>query len=182
MSKAPKHVSELVRAAELLEHELTKLETLSRSVQKIRLDSEKNLARAMKELNLALKLPDELGAGLLALGKAMQGMQERQQRALEPLTTFATEIQRRMGQLEAHREAIGALGQAASEVTTLLQGSSDHGAVLADVRGKIAAIVEEARTLVEAARADDFPEIARDADALRQSLAALHRRLDAAAN
>jgi hypothetical protein len=182
MSKADKNIPELVRAAEVLEDELVKLEALSRSVRKIRLDSEKNLARAMKELNQALRLPEELGAGLLALGKAMQGMQERQQAALAPLTAFATEIQRRMGQLEAHREAFAALGQAAGDVTDLLQVDGERGAVLEDARGKLGEIVESARTLFEAARADDFPELARDADALRQKLAALHKRLDAAAN
>jgi hypothetical protein len=182
MSKSEKNIPELVRAADVLENELVKLETLSRSVQKIRLDSEKNLARAMKELNQALKLPEELGAGLLALGKAMQGMQERQQAALAPLSEFANEIQRRMGQLEAHRDTIAALGQAASDITDLLRKDGAGAAVLEDARGKLGVIVEGARTLLDAARADGFPDIARDADSLRQQVAALRRRLDADAN
>lgn len=50
-----------------------KLEAIPRSIRKIRLNSEKNIAKAAKELNEALELPDRLAASLqafAALGKA----------------------------------------------------------------------------------------------------------------
>src|SRR5262249_30372261 len=99
MAKGEKDVPELVRAAEALEGELVRLETLSRSVRKIHLDSEKSISRAAKELNEALTLPDRLAAGLRGLAAAMERMQARQQAALEPLAARATDIQQRIQRL-----------------------------------------------------------------------------------
>jgi hypothetical protein len=177
-----KPVPELVRAAEVLESEMLRLEALSKAVRKIRLDSGKNIARATKELNEALKLPAELGAGLIALGTAMQNMQARQQAALDPLSEFATEIQRRMGRLEEHMQAFAALGKAATDVTELLQEAAERSALLGEVKQKLEAIADGARALVEAARADDFPDVARDADALRQRISSLRKRLEGPAS
>jgi hypothetical protein len=50
-----------------------------------------------------------------------------------------------------------------------------------DARGRLGTIAEGAKALVEGARADDFPEIAREADALRQRVTALRARLQASA-
>ena len=46
MAKADKRTPEIVQAAETLESELVRLETLARAAQKHRLDSEKNITRA----------------------------------------------------------------------------------------------------------------------------------------
>ena len=179
MSKAKNDVSELARAAEALERELLKLETLSRSVQKIRLNSEKNIVRASRELNDAVALPERLAQGLQAFAGAMARMQVRQQAALEPLAAFATEIQQRMQRLNEHMQAFRALGTAAGEVTALLQsGDAERSAVFANVDARLVEISEGARALFDAAHADDFPEVAREADALKQRLSALKKRLE----
>ena len=179
MAKAKNDVSELVRAAESLESELLKLEALSRSVQKIRLSSEKNILRANKELSEAVALPERLAQGLQAFAGAMARMQARQQAALEPLALFATEIQRRMQRLNEHMQAFAALGTAAGEVTALLQsGDPERSAVFADVDARLLEISEGARALFDAAHADDFPDVAREADALKQRVSALKKRLE----
>ena len=182
MSKPEKHVSELVRAAEVLETELSKLEAASVRVRKNRLDSGKNLARATKELNEALKLPEQLASGLLALGAAMQTMQARQQAALAPLSSFAQQIQERMNLLEAHQQAVADLGKAAHETIELLEAGGEHSARVDAVKIKLVEISESARELLQKARADEFPELARDADALRQRIGALRSRLDSVSN
>lgn len=178
MAKGEKEVPELVRAAEALEDELVRLEALSKSVRKMHLDSQKNIARAARELNEALVLPDRLADGLRALATAMERMQARQQAALEPLASTARDIQQRMQRIGEYLNAFAALGKAAGEATALIQ--SEHGdtsAVLDDVKTRLTRITDDARSLCETARADGFPEVARDADALGQSVAALRMRL-----
>src|SRR5262249_37360316 len=151
-----------------------------KSVQKTRLSSEKNLARAARELNEALALPERLAEGLRALAAAMVRMQERQQAALEPLATFAGQVQTRMVRLGEHMQAYSELGKAAGEVTARLQaGAADPAETLAEVKKRLDAIADGARGLFEAAHSDDFPEVAREADALRQRVTSLRRRLEA---
>jgi hypothetical protein len=177
MAKIEKQAPELVRAAQALEDELAKLEALSRSVRKIHLDSEKSITRAAKELNEALALPDRLAEGLRALAAAMHQMQERQQAALAPLAASATDLQRRMQKLGEHMQTFAALGASAGEATALLQSKRETSSTFEDVEAALAKIAEGARALFEAARADDFPDVARQADALRQRVSALRGRL-----
>ena len=51
----------------------------------------------------------------------------------------------------------------------------DH--VLDDVKARLGTIVERAKALFEKARADDFPDVGREADALKQRIASVRRRL-----
>jgi chromosome segregation ATPase len=179
MAQGDKEVPELVRAAQAFESDMEKLESLPRSLRKHRLSSEKTIARAAKELNEALALPDRLTEGLQALAGAMARMQVRQQAALEPLAAFATHLQQRMHLLEEHKQAYAALGKAAGEVTTLLQSANGaRSAVFEQVDAGLAKIAEGARALFEATRSDDFPDLASEADGLKQRVSALRRRLD----
>jgi DNA repair exonuclease SbcCD ATPase subunit len=178
VSKPDKQRSEIVHAAEALEEELAKLETLSRAVRKIRLDSEKNISRAARELNEAVGLPERLSEKLQALASAMQGLQERQQAALEPLALRATEIQQRMQRLGELMAAFALLGKTAGEVTSTLQSADARSpATLEQVASQLTSIVDGARVLFEQARVEDFPEVAREADALKQRIAALRGKL-----
>jgi chromosome segregation ATPase len=179
MVKTSHEASELVSAAEALESELLKLEALSKSVRKLRLSSEKTITRAAKELSEALALRDGLGDGLQGLAAAMARMQARQAAALEPLAAFASELQQRMLKLRAHMDSFGALGTAAGEVTSLLQAEDkERSVVLEQADAQLTKIADGARALFDAAHADDFPEVAREADALKQRVSALRRRLE----
>jgi chromosome segregation ATPase len=180
MSKHEKRVPDVVRAAEELESDLVELETLSRAAQKHRLDSEKNITRAAKELSVALGLPERLASGLRALGAAMQEMEARQHAALEPLAAFARELQTRMQKLGEHMHAFAALGQAAAQATAELQAGGERSQLLEGAKAQLSQIADDARVLYEAASADDFPEVAREADALKQRVTALKRRLEGA--
>jgi len=174
-----KEPSALVSAARALEAELSNLESIARAARKIPLTSEKNITRAAKDLEQALTLPDRMAAGLQALASAMAAMQARQQAALEPLAAFATQIQARHRRLSEHREAYAALGRAAAEITARIQSADgEPGAVSSDVEAQLSRIVADAKALFEAARSDDFPELAREAEAVKQRASSLRRRLD----
>ena len=179
MAKGNHVASELVNAAEALENELLELEALSKSVRKLRLSSEKTITRAAKELSEALALRDGLAGGLQALAAAMARMQTRQTAALEPLAAFASQLQERMLKLREHMDGFAALGKAAGEVSSLLQSEDqERSVVVAQADAQLTKIADGARALFDAAHADDFPEVAREADALKQRIAALRRRLE----
>jgi DNA repair exonuclease SbcCD ATPase subunit len=182
MASKAKDASELVLAAEMLENELAALETLSSTVQRIRLDSEKNIERAALELEKALELPERLARGLTALGAAMQRMQARQNAALEPLAGRALEIRDRKRRLDEHMERFAKLGETAGDASKLLQSGSKDPLVVGDVRAKLGTLGDDAKKLFEAARDDDFPDVAREADALAKRVTALLRRLDSVTN
>ena len=177
MAKRDRQVSDIVRAAEALEEEIVRLETISKSARKIRLSSGKNIARAAEQLNETLALPERLAQRLQEVAAAMTSMQERQHAALEPLTAFAVEIQKRTQRLGEHMQSFDALGKAAGEVNEQLAASQGDSAGVARAEARLHEISEAARAVFEAARADDFPEIAREADVLKQRLAALRKRL-----
>jgi len=176
MAKADKRVSEIVQAAEALEDEIAGLEAISRSARKIRLTTGKNLARAAAELNETLALPERLAAGLQTVAAALGRLQERQQAALEPLAAFAIEVKQRTELLGEHMQRFDALGKATAEVNDLLAAGPS---AFARAETRLQEISEGARAVFEAARADDFPEVAREADVLKQRMAALSKRLAA---
>jgi hypothetical protein len=177
MAKPAKPVPEIVRVAEALEAEMTRLESMARAARKARLDSEKNIAKAAGELNEAVAMPGRLAERLQALSVAMARMQERQQAALEPLAAFAAEIQRRTLRLSQHMEAFAILGTTAGQVSAALAEGGADPAARASVEARLQDLADGARALFEAARDDDFPEIAREADVLKQRMAALRKRL-----
>jgi len=177
-----KESSPLVSAARALEGELLSLESMTRAARKIPLNSEKNITRAAKELEALLAVPDRMAAGLQALATAMAAMQARQEAALEPLSTFATQIQARHQRLRELMQAYADLGSAAAEVTARIQSSEgDRAAALIDVEAQLGRIVVDAKALFDAAHSDDFPELAREADTLKQRVSSLRRRLDSKA-
>ena len=177
MAKVSSPDPEIVRAARALEEELALLETISHAARKIRLTSEKNIKRAAAELAETLALPDRLAQRLTDISGALTRMQERQQAALEPLAAFAVEVQARMQRFTKHMETFAALGGAASEINAELAAGPEDRAALARAQLKLQEISDGARALFEDARADDFPEIAREADVLKQRMAALRQRL-----
>jgi hypothetical protein len=186
MAKSSDPASELSRCAEVVERELRRLEELSRSARNIALSSEKNLARAARGLQQALEQQEHLARELRALGQAMHGMQARQEAAMLPLQARALELQSRMAQHTEHMQRFGALGSKAREVLDVLVGISTSGAdapgaqgaaLLLDVDERVRNLVDEIRSMTEAAKADEFPEIAREAHALQQRLQAARDRL-----
>ncbi|HTV20969.1 MAG TPA: hypothetical protein VMG12_19925 [Polyangiaceae bacterium] len=186
MAKSPDQASELVRCAEVVERELRRLEELSRSARNVTLSSEKNLARAARGLEQALEQQERLANELRGLGQAMQGMQARQEAAMTSLQKRALELQARMARHSEHMERFAALGSKAKEVVAALVDISNVGAdapgaqaasLLLDADQRIRDLVDEIRTMTEAAKADEFPEIAREAHSLEQRLTAARDRL-----
>jgi DNA-binding transcriptional regulator GbsR (MarR family) len=178
VAKNGKNVSELVRAAEELESELERLEALSEVAQRTRLDSEKNIAKATKELGEVLEMPNRLAERLGSLATAMKHVEARQKAALDPLGARTDAILERKRKLEEHMRAFATLGKAAEEAIALLNSEQERSVLVEDLKKKLDQIADEAKVVFEAARADDFTEVARESDALSKRAAALRRKLE----
>jgi hypothetical protein len=186
MGKSDEQASELVRCAAAVERELRRLEELSRSARNIRLSSEKNIARAARGLQQALEQQERLAQELRGLGQAMLGMQTRQEGAMNPLGARAAEIQARMARLTEHMQQFESLGTKAGETAAALRdiaapsgaaSSAEGASALMEADEQVQGLAEEARRVAEAAAAEEFPDIAREAHALGQRVHAMREHL-----
>ncbi len=186
MSKSDDRALDLTRCAETVDRELCRFEELSRSARNIKLSSEKNIVRAARGLQQALEQQERLAAELRAFGQAMFGMQTRQEAATLSLQARATDIQARMARHSEHMERFQALGLKAKDavaalVTLSSSGADSEGAdaavIALDAGEQVRKLVDEARAIAEAAKADDFPEISGEAHALEQRVRAMGERL-----
>ena len=177
MAKVDKAESEIVRVADELESEMVELEGIARATSKIPLNSEKNILRAADELRRAMGMPERISERLRSIAAALTRLQQRQDAALSPLASLAAEIEARSKRLGAHMERFAELGRAAGEVSAELGQDGPERTTLATAEARLKEIADGARALFEAARDDDFPEIAREADVLKQRLTSLRKRL-----
>jgi ABC-type transporter Mla subunit MlaD len=190
MAKSAEQSSDFVRCAEAVEREVRRLEELSRAACRVKLGTEKSIGRAARELQQTLAQQERLGAELRRFSETMSVMQARQQAALEPLSERALEIQARMTRLAEHMQRFGALGAQASETANALRdvttspeeaaGTSrkaQHASALIGVDERFRALLDEARSLADSAEHEEFPDIAREAESLRQRLQAMRGRL-----
>lgn len=190
MAKSAEHSSDFLRCAEAVERGVRRLEELSRAACRIKLGTEKNIARAARDLQQTLEQQERLALELRRFAETMVELQNRQQAALEPLGSRAQEIQARMARLSEHMQRFGALGTSASETASALRDvtepsedlpgasrSTQHAAALIGVDERFRSLLDEARSLAESAAEEEFPDIAREAEALRQRLQSMRGRL-----
>ena len=186
MAKSKDQAQDLMRCAEVVERELRRLEELSRNARNIKLSSEKNIARAARGLQQAMEQQERLAEELRALGQAMLGMQARQEAAVVPLQARATEVQSRMARHSEHMQRFGALADKAKGAIAALLELSSSGADVQGAEGaalmisadeRVRELIDETRAMAEAARADEFPEIASEAHALEQRVRSMRERL-----
>ena len=132
---------------------------------------------------------ERLTTQLQKFGEAMLQMQSRQESAVTTLAEQALQLQKRVASLSQHMDDFRALGAQASEVVQALRdlgAESTHQAngaaaprALAppEIDVRFRQLLDDAKTLLEAARVEDFPEVASETDALQQRLHALRPRL-----
>ncbi|HEY1956003.1 MAG TPA: hypothetical protein VGH28_10320 [Polyangiaceae bacterium] len=178
-----KDLAELVAAAQAIENDQRRLEELAEGLGKTKLQSEKTISRAARELQGALEQQEQLAKSLRVLGEAMMHMQERQQGAVEKLGARAVEIQTRRSRLSELMLRYAALGTKAAELLESMSTSleaEDKAAAVSGADAKLVAIVEEAATLAKEARDEDFTELAHEADVLKQKFHGVRMQLGTA--
>jgi hypothetical protein len=191
MSKREKQEpTQLEQAAEGVEEELRRFEALADTVLRTPLDSEKNLERASKALREVAESDERLVAQLQKLVAAVGGVRDRQQEHARGVNARAEELQARTEAFQALLQRYAGLGRSASELNAVVQDIAarrqkattpeDNRALagsLEQLLERMGQVADEAQGLANSATADDFNDIARQADSLRQQLLSARNKM-----
>jgi chromosome segregation ATPase len=185
-----KDVPSLVAAAMALDDELRAFDEIARQANDQRMNSQKTLGRTAAVLNESVEARARIEAGVRRLVTEIGGAQERQQRSVQILVEVAAELERRTKEREALLGRFLGLGTSAASVNALaanLATRRQEGALetevlelLREIQTKMSDVAAEADALAEAAEKDGWPEIARQADAVRQQVNAVKSKIAAA--
>jgi hypothetical protein len=177
-------------AAAALEAELGRYEQLVRDLGGTTITSDKTLQRARRSLEDCGSLEQSLSAALQGFAQAMQATQDRQQSCMEATVAAARRVEARFHARGALLERMKVLGERAREinepVVAAINAGADGGAAepllstLQTASDLTASIISDAEALQRAAKDDDWVDIERDTDALKQQLQAARNKILAA--
>ena len=191
MPKNPtKKQSPLVLAAAALDEELRRYDALAEEAKRSHITSGKTLERAVRVVQESTALNEAVQEKLRHLVKEIEAARVRQVESLSTLLETAQRAQARSEQYEALLKRFAALGESARHVNTLAletdakrQSGAPEATVLQgldEVRTQMAAVVAEAEALVAVAAQQDWTDLERQAEAVRQQMLAAKNKLVAA--
>lgn len=182
--------SQLIAAAEALEEELRRLASLAREAQRLPLDSQRNLELTQEKLAALGEVDDRLRPLVAGLMDAVKQLVDDQQAQTVALTARTEEVRRRADVFRELMVRYGGLGKASQELNVLVQAFAAGGRAgeetapageppsLEAVQASMTRLIESAAEVAEAAHREDFEDIARQAESLRQSLLSARNKLN----
>lgn len=191
MSKSDKApTSELTAAAEALDSQLRRFESLTEQFKKSPLNSEKSLEKASKLLRDVAEQDRVLNESVSALVAAVASARDRQQKNAEAVNEHAQYLEKRAETFKTLLERYGALGQSAAELNQRMQDfaakraeaqTPEKSAEVVDsldaLSERMGQVAEEAQEVVKLADEQDFTDIGRQADSLRQQILSARNKL-----
>ncbi|ADO68560.1 hypothetical protein [Stigmatella aurantiaca] len=191
MSKRDKPPSsELVSAADALDAQLRRFESLADQFRRAPLNSEKSLERASRLLREVAEQDGVLNESVSALVAAVAKTRDRQQKEADSVNAHAQHLQERAETFKALLGRYGALGQSAAELNQRMQefaalraqaqGEEHSAALLSSLQGleeRMGQVADEARAVVDQAEAQDFADVGRQAESLRQQILSARNKL-----
>ncbi len=185
-----KDTPSLVAAAMALDDELRAFDELAREAKDQRMNGQKSLSRTAALLSASLQARERIENGVRNLVAEIGGAQGRQEASVQTLVDVAAHLERRTKERDDLLARFGGLGTSASRVNALaanLAARRQEGAaeaeildLLAEIQAQMTGVAAEADALTEAAERDGWPEIARQAEAVRQQVNAVKSKLAAA--
>jgi hypothetical protein len=179
--------SPLVLAAAAVDEELCEYDELAREAKRVELDGEKALTRAARVLEEATNRQPRIQEKLQALVAEIQAAQSRQQKSLDTLVEASRGLASRAAEFEALMNRFVALGESArgvNQLTVELSARRKDGAAdgemlegLRSLEERMDAVVVDAEALARDAEKSAWPEIARQAEAVRQQVSAAKNKL-----
>ena len=179
--------SPLVAAAAALEGELRAYDELAHEAQRLRIDGERGLRRGIAIVQESGGMSERIQERLRALVAEIEEVRARQVQSLTALLEAATTVEKRAQQHTELMQRFAALGESAGQVNALAMALSEKRAVgasdtelLPDLQGiqvHIDVVVAEAEALSHRAREEQWPDLARQADSLRQQVLSAKNKL-----
>lgn len=174
MARPSEPLPELVVAAQELEDELRRCEKAVAEAVRLKLHSEKNLARVARELKTAMEHREQMGVKVNALLAAITAARTRAEEAASRLEARAAEMQARMERLRAIQARAGEIGGSVRELTEFAAQAQESRPILE----RMAPVEERVAQALEEARADEFDDVVGDIAALKEMLAVMRRKLE----
>jgi hypothetical protein len=185
-----KEIPSLVAAAMALDDELRAFDELAREAREQRMNGQKALSRTTALLSESIHARERIESGVRNLVAEIGGCQKRQQDSIQILVDVAATLERRTKERDDLLARFAGLGASAARVNLLaanLSNRRQEGAdeveilgLLMDIQAEMTGVAAEADALTEAAETSEWPEIARQADAVRQQVNAVKSKLAAA--
>lgn len=190
MSNQDKPRTGIAAAAAALEEELAAFESIAALLRKMPLGTKKHIERAARTLQEAAGFEERIALKLRGLVEAINSANQRQQASAEIIVARAREIEARNAEYTELVGRYAALGGEAQEITTLAQeivgplreatapeAIESVGERLDELLARMTALGERAQDIARTATAKEMTELARDADALKQQLAAARNKI-----
>lgn len=190
MSRNEKEPSQLSLAAEALEEELRRFERAAETIRSVSLDSGRNLEKAGKALKTVADLDGRLGEHVQALVQAVAAVRDRQQAQAEAIHARALELQQRTLAYQALLNRYEEVGKAAGALNVdVQQFAADREAAttesaktalhprLEQLQQRMGELAAQAEGLSADSDQQEFSDIARQADSLRQQLLSAKNKL-----
>ena len=188
MSGAHTHSpSPLVAAAAALESELRAYDELAHEAQRTRIDSERGLRRAIAIVQESGGMSERIQERLRALVAEIEQARVRQVESLNALLAAANTVEKRAQEHTALMQRFAALGESAGHVNTLTMALSEKRSAgtpdtellpdLQAIQAHVVTVVSEAEALSHLAREDQWPDLARQADSVRQQVLSAKNKL-----
>jgi methyl-accepting chemotaxis protein len=182
-----KRESELVSAAEALDQGFRRFEQLTEGIQRVPLNSQKNLLRASEMLTEIAGLGETLQGKLGSVVAAITKFRQKQEGQADQVQKQAEQVQERSRALQGLLEQYRVLGESARQLNLGLQklsaavgdggGASSALAGLQELEPGIEELMRGASSLTERANALGFADMAHQADSLKQQLQAVRNKV-----
>jgi hypothetical protein len=186
-SRSSKNVPPLVAAAAALDEELHAYDELAHEARRLKFDSEKSVNRGLRIIQESQERNEAVQEKLRALVTEIEQARQRQVESLNALLEAARTLEARAQEHQTLMARFAALAESAQRVNTLAielsskrsAGASDAELLqgLGELQMHMATVVGEAEALAQRATEQEWPELARQADAVRQQVLAAKNRL-----
>jgi hypothetical protein len=186
-SRHSKDMPPLVAAAAALDDELRAYDELGREARRLKFDNDKSIHRGLRIVQESQVRSDTIQEKLRALVAEIEQARGRQAESLNTLLETAKTVQARAQEHAALMARFATLGESAQRVNALaleLSAKRSAGASesellqgLGEIQLHMATVVGEAEALAQRASEQDWPELARQADAVRQQVLAAKNKL-----
>ena len=178
MSKTTPSGSPLMAAVQALDAELQRFEALADSARRMPLTSERNLEKAATAINQAAESQQRVHGHIQALIDAISTARKQHDETAEALVQTRDEVQARGERFQAQLARFAALGQEAAEISAFVRQLGElkakpNGEVvakLAEVRERMAKVVDGAGALGKEAEHENMEDLGRQCDSLKQQV------------
>jgi chromosome segregation ATPase len=175
----------LLAAAQQLDDDLSRFQSLSSDLSRAPVNSEKTLQRARQALQACSTHEGKLAESLRAFARAMQHVQQTQHACMEATAEAARRIAQRHAERMELQDRLTRLGESARAVSTPFSElpepssttSSQALAPLAEVERRLDAVIAEAAEAYALAEQGDWADLQRDTQSLREQLLSLRNRV-----